>query len=76
MGSGGSRVVPRVQALLGPAPRQRPALVLAAGALVAFALVTALHAQEDGDAWFDHAGATAHGTVAHAVHAPALRPPA
>jgi hypothetical protein len=55
MGTGGSRVVPRVRALLEPAPRQRPGLVLAAAGLVAFAVVTALHAQADGDAWFDRA---------------------
>jgi hypothetical protein len=55
LGSGGSRVVSRVRALLEPAPRQRPALVLAATGLVAVAVVAALHAQADGDAWFDHA---------------------
>jgi hypothetical protein len=63
MGSGGSRVVPRVRALLEPAPRQRPGLVLAAAALVAFAVLTALHAQADGDAWFDQA--TSHAQWVH-----------
>jgi hypothetical protein len=63
MGSGGSPVVPRVRALLEPAPRQRPGLVLAASGLVAVAVIAALHAQADGDAWFDratHSGAEAH----------------
>lgn len=60
-----SSVVPRVQALLAPAPRQRPGVVLAAAGLVAFAVVTALHAQADGDAWFDAASAHA---CAPAVH--------
>jgi hypothetical protein len=63
MGSGGSRLVPRVRALLEPAPRQRPGLVLAATGLVAVAVVAALHAQVDGDAWFDradHIAAQAH----------------
>jgi hypothetical protein len=56
LGAGGSRVVARVQALLEPAPRQRPELLLAAAALVALAVGSALHAGEDGDAWFDRAG--------------------
>jgi hypothetical protein len=63
MGSGGSRVVPRVRALLEPAPRQRPVLVLAAAGLVAVAVVAALHARADDDAWFDraaHAGPGVH----------------
>jgi hypothetical protein len=65
MGSGGARVVPRVRALLDPAPRQRPGLVLAAVGLVAVAVFTALHAQADGDAWFDRAAHGQAGTSAH-----------
>jgi hypothetical protein len=61
-----SSVVPRVQALLAPAPRQRPVVVLGAAAFVAFALVTALHAQADGDAWFDSASSSHAG--AHGAH--------
>lgn len=53
-----SSVVPRVRALLAPAPRQRPGVVLAAAALVAFAVFTALHARADGDAWWDAASAS------------------
>jgi hypothetical protein len=55
MGGRGARVVPRVLALLEPAPRQRPGLVLAAAALVAVAVLTAMEAQADGEAWLDHA---------------------
>ena len=53
--SGGSRVVPRVQALLRPAPRQRPLLVAGAAVLVAFALGTAVHAQADTEDVVEHA---------------------
>jgi hypothetical protein len=60
-----SSVVPRVRALLAPAPRQRPGVVLVAAALVGFAVVTAAHAQADSDAWFD--AAAAHATFP-AVH--------
>jgi Peptidase family M48 len=56
LGAGGTRVVARVQALLEPAPRQRPGLLLAAAALVALAVGSALHAERDSDAWFDRAG--------------------
>jgi hypothetical protein len=57
-----SSVVPRVRALLAPAPRQRPGVVLAAAGLVVFAVVTAVHAQADGDRWFD--AASPHASVA------------
>jgi hypothetical protein len=68
---GGSRVVPRVRALLAPAPRQRPALLLAAAALVAFSVLAAVHAQADTENFFDHAGAahTAPAAFGEAVRA-------
>ena len=53
----GSRVVPRVRALLAPAPRQRPGLLLATAVLVAFSLLAAVHAQEDTELFFDRAAA-------------------
>lgn len=66
--SGGPAVVDRVQALLAPAPRQRPWLVAAAAAVVAFGLTAALHAEADTDAWLDHAVVAA---PAHAAGPPA-----
>jgi hypothetical protein len=53
--SAGGRSVARVQAMLAPAPRRRPTLVLAAAALVACALAAALHAQQDTETFFDQA---------------------
>lgn len=57
--SSGSRSVARVRALLNPAPRQRPGVVLAAGVLVACTLAASLHAQQDTEAFFEHAIAPA-----------------
>jgi Zn-dependent protease with chaperone function len=57
--SGGSATVARVRALLDPPPRQRPAVVLAALALVACTLGASLHAQRDTDSYFDHAAGAA-----------------
>lgn len=60
---GGSGVVPRVRALLAPAPRQRPALVLAVGVLAAFTVGSTVHAQEDTETYFDQSVATSHDGV-------------
>jgi hypothetical protein len=61
MGRAGSPLVPRVQALLDPAPRQRPGLVLAAAGLLALVVLgvgSAVHAQEDTESVFEQAMAT------------------
>jgi hypothetical protein len=55
MGRAGSPLVPRVRALLDPAPRQRPALLVAAAAVAAFAAGCALHASADSEASFEQA---------------------
>ena len=73
MGRAGSPLVPRVRALLDPAPRQRPGLVLAAAALlalVALGVGSAVHAQEDTESVFERAmaAAPAVGAVPHAHH--------
>jgi hypothetical protein len=52
LSAGGPDVVRRVHALLAPAPRQRPGLVLAAGVVVACTLTVSLHAQEDSEHYF------------------------
>lgn len=70
----GGRVVPRVSALLAPAPRQRPGLLLVTAALVAGTLVATLHAQQDIEDVFEHSGVVP-AVVAHPgmlVHAPLL----
>jgi Peptidase family M48 len=64
MGRAGSPVVPRVRALLGPAPRQRPALLVATAAVAVFAAGCALHAQADAEASLDRASAAAPGPAA------------
>jgi hypothetical protein len=68
MSRGGSPLVPRVRALLAPAPRQRPELLAGALALVAFALTAALHASADSEAFFESAGRH-HLPAAHEFHA-------
>ena len=55
LGSGGSRVVQRVEALLAPAPRQRPVVLVAALLVVAFGPATAVHAQADTEEVVEHA---------------------
>jgi peptidase M48-like protein len=52
LSAGGPGVAARVHALLRPAPRQRPGLVLAAAAVVACTLAVSLHAQEDSERYF------------------------
>ena len=64
MGRSGSPLVPRVRALLGPAPRQRPELLVAAVALALLAVGSVVHAQEDAETVFDHAVAVPHGDAA------------
>jgi hypothetical protein len=54
-----------VRALLGPAPRQRPGLLLAAAALVVLTLGSAVHAQEDTESVFAHAAAAPAGAGGH-----------
>jgi peptidase M48-like protein len=68
--SDGSPTVARVRALLDPPPRQRPAVVLAALALVACTLGASLHAQRDTDSYFDHAAGA--GTPSGEVDAPGV----
>jgi hypothetical protein len=58
-------VVPRVRALLAPAPRQRPGLLLVTAVLVAGTLLAAVHAQEDTELLFEHSGVV-HAVVVHA----------
>ena len=75
MGQAGSPLVPRVRALLAPAPRQRPGLVLATAALLALVAVgvgSAVHAQEDTESVFEqamtapaHAGTALHDRTPH-----------
>jgi hypothetical protein len=55
MGRAGSPLVPRVRALLGPAPRQRPELLLVVATLALLAVGSAAHAQEDTESVFEHA---------------------
>ena len=59
LSAGGGDVVRRVRALLAPAPSQRPALVLAATAVVACTLAVSLHAQEDSERYSRPALSTA-----------------
>jgi hypothetical protein len=61
LSASGADVVRRVRALLAPAPRQHPGLVLAGGVLAACALAVSLHAQEDSERYFQPVvEATAH----------------
>ncbi|MEU2348852.1 M48 family metalloprotease [Modestobacter sp. NPDC049651] len=55
LGAGGSRVVQRVEALLAPAPRQRPAVLLAVLLVVGLGLGAAVHAQADTEEVVEHA---------------------
>jgi Zn-dependent protease with chaperone function len=72
MGRAGSPVVPRVRALLAPAPRQRPALLAATAAVAVFAAGCVLHAQADADTSLDQAAAAqaAHAAVDAGVPGP------
>jgi Peptidase family M48 len=68
MGRSGSPLVPRVRALLGPAPRQRPGLLLATAALALVAVASVVHAHEDAEAVFAGAAAAPHGPAGLHLH--------
>jgi Zn-dependent protease with chaperone function len=74
MGRAGSPVVPRVRALLAPAPRQRPGLLVATVAVAAFTAACALHAQADAESSLDRAAAAHAAPVRHSSGGPVTAP--